>query len=67
MINKKTIKHKKKNTFFLNNVDIDIIKDVATDIAWLGDPHRMIATSKDSSLIHHVFDDAVRPGTQIGR
>jgi len=37
-------------------------KDVATDIAWLGDPHRMVATSKDSTLMHHVFDDAVRPG-----
>jgi len=37
-------------------------KDHVTDIAWLGDPHRLIATSKDSTLTHHVFDDAVRPG-----
>jgi len=37
-------------------------RDVPTDIAWKGDPHIMISTSKDGTLYHHVFSDAVRPG-----
>jgi len=37
-------------------------KDVTTDIAWRGDPHVMISTSKDGTLYHHDFADAARPG-----
>ena len=36
--------------------------DVTTDIAWRGDPHTMLSTSKDGTLYQHVFSDAVRPG-----
>lgn len=36
--------------------------DVTTDIAWRGDPHTLLSTSKDGTLYQHVFADAVRPG-----
>jgi len=35
--------------------------DVTTDIAWRGDPHTLLSTSKDGTLYQHVFSDAVRP------
>jgi len=37
-------------------------KDVTTDIAWRGDPHTLLSTSKDGTLYQHTFSDAVRPG-----
>jgi len=37
-------------------------KDVTTDIAWRGDPHTLLSTSKDGTLYQHIFSDAVRPG-----
>nr|CAD7432590.1 unnamed protein product [Timema monikensis] len=36
-------------------------KDVATGVAWRGDPHVFLSTSRDHTLYHHVFQDATRP------
>ncbi|XP_023322719.1 GATOR complex protein WDR24 [Eurytemora carolleeae] len=47
---------------FVPFASFDNHKDVTTDIAWRGDPHIMISTSKDGTLFHHVFTDAARPG-----
>ncbi|XP_054288294.1 GATOR complex protein WDR24-like [Macrosteles quadrilineatus] len=35
--------------------------DIATGIAWRGDPHVLLTTGRDSTLYQHVFKDAVRP------
>ncbi|KAL7293772.1 hypothetical protein TKK_0012834 [Trichogramma kaykai] len=39
-------------------------KDVATGIAWRGDPQSFLSTSRDCTLYHHVFEDASRPASQ---
>ncbi|XP_075228783.1 WD repeat domain 24 isoform X2 [Lycorma delicatula] len=39
-------------------------KDVATGIAWRGDPHIFLSTSRDGTLYHHVFKDATRPANK---
>ncbi|XP_034949561.1 GATOR complex protein WDR24 [Chelonus insularis] len=39
-------------------------KDVTTGIAWRGDPHSFISTSRDCTLYHHMFQDATRPASQ---
>lgn len=39
-------------------------KDVATGIAWRGDPHVFLSTSRDCTLYHHAFHDATRPATK---
>ncbi|XP_046677727.1 GATOR complex protein WDR24 isoform X2 [Homalodisca vitripennis] len=36
-------------------------KDIATGIAWRGDPHLLLTTSRDCTLYQHAFKDAVRP------
>ncbi|CAG0884068.1 unnamed protein product [Cyprideis torosa] len=36
-------------------------RDVPTGIAWRGDPHVLLSTSRDSTLYQHVMRDAVRP------
>ncbi|XP_059470417.1 GATOR complex protein WDR24 [Neocloeon triangulifer] len=36
-------------------------QDVATGVAWRGDPHILLSTSKDFTLYQHVFKDAARP------
>ncbi|CAB3365150.1 Hypothetical predicted protein [Cloeon dipterum] len=36
-------------------------QDVATGVAWRGDPHVILSTSKDFTLYQHVFKDAARP------
>ncbi|CAH0389675.1 unnamed protein product [Bemisia tabaci] len=36
-------------------------KDVATGIAWRGDPQIFLSTSRDCTLYHHNFKDATRP------
>ncbi|XP_034247660.1 GATOR complex protein WDR24 [Thrips palmi] len=39
-------------------------KDVATGLAWRGDPQVFLSVSRDCTLIHHVFKDATRPADQ---
>ncbi|XP_071446852.1 GATOR2 complex protein WDR24 [Hetaerina americana] len=39
-------------------------KDVATGIAWKGDPHVFLSTSRDCVLYHHAFQDASRPSSK---
>ncbi|KYN00468.1 PREDICTED: WD repeat-containing protein 24 [Cyphomyrmex costatus] len=39
-------------------------KDVPTGVAWRGNPHSFLSTSRDCTLYHHVFDDAVRPASK---
>ncbi|CAD6208442.1 GSCOCG00003454001-RA-CDS [Cotesia congregata] len=39
-------------------------KDVTTGIAWRGDPHSFISTSRDCTLYHHAFQEASRPANQ---
>ncbi|KAF4520935.1 hypothetical protein B566_EDAN008910 [Ephemera danica] len=39
-------------------------KDVATGIAWRGDPHTFLSTSRDCNLYQHVFRDATRPANK---
>ncbi|KAK7793188.1 hypothetical protein R5R35_012832 [Gryllus longicercus] len=39
-------------------------KDVATGISWRGNPHTFLSTSRDSTLYHHVFQDASRPASK---
>lgn len=36
-------------------------KDVATGVAWRGDPEALLSTSRDSTLYQHSFKDANRP------
>lgn len=39
-------------------------KDVATGISWRGNPHTFLSTSRDSTLYHHIFQDASRPASK---
>ncbi|XP_012274649.1 GATOR complex protein WDR24 isoform X2 [Orussus abietinus] len=39
-------------------------KDVPTGVAWRGDPQSFLSTSRDCTLYHHVFKDAVRPASK---
>lgn len=39
-------------------------KDVATDVAWCGNPHTFVSTSRDCTLYHHIFQDATRPANR---
>ncbi|KAG8239111.1 hypothetical protein J437_LFUL018369, partial [Ladona fulva] len=39
-------------------------KDVATGIAWKGDPHVFLSTSRDCVLYQHDFQDATRPSSK---
>lgn len=39
-------------------------KDVATGLAWRGDPQVFLSVSRDCTLVHHVFKDASRPADQ---
>ncbi|KAE8744591.1 hypothetical protein FOCC_FOCC008720 [Frankliniella occidentalis] len=39
-------------------------KDVATGLAWRGDPQVFLSVSRDCTLVHHVFKDATRPADQ---
>ncbi|XP_043477248.1 GATOR complex protein WDR24 [Leptopilina heterotoma] len=39
-------------------------KDVATGIAWRGDPQSFLSTSRDCTLFHHIFKDATRPASK---
>ncbi|PNF34616.1 WD repeat-containing protein 24 [Cryptotermes secundus] len=39
-------------------------KDVATGVAWRGDPHVFLSTSRDCTLYQHVFQDASRPASK---
>ncbi|XP_058806827.1 GATOR complex protein WDR24 [Phymastichus coffea] len=39
-------------------------KDVATGIAWRGDPQSFLSTSRDCTLYHHIFQDASRPASK---
>lgn len=36
-------------------------KDVPTGVAWRGQPHVFLSTSRDCTLYQHVFRDAIRP------
>lgn len=36
--------------------------NVTTGIAWKADPHVLLSTSKDSTILKHAFKDAQRPG-----
>uniref|UniRef100_A0A0A9YPZ5 GATOR2 complex protein WDR24 n=1 Tax=Lygus hesperus TaxID=30085 RepID=A0A0A9YPZ5_LYGHE len=40
-------------------------KDVATGIAWRGDPNVCLTTSRDCTLYQHVFKDATYPAAQV--
>ncbi|XP_066997844.1 GATOR2 complex protein WDR24 isoform X2 [Anabrus simplex] len=39
-------------------------KDVATGVAWRGNPDVFLSTSRDCTLYHHVFQDASRPANK---
>ncbi|RZF40833.1 hypothetical protein LSTR_LSTR003343 [Laodelphax striatellus] len=39
-------------------------KDIATGIAWRGDPHTFLSTSRDCTLYYHLFKDATRPASK---
>ncbi|XP_018344134.1 PREDICTED: WD repeat-containing protein 24 isoform X2 [Trachymyrmex septentrionalis] len=39
-------------------------KDVPTGVAWRGNPQSFLSTSRDCTLYHHIFDDAVRPASK---
>ncbi|XP_020287866.1 WD repeat-containing protein 24 [Pseudomyrmex gracilis] len=39
-------------------------RDVPTGVAWKGNPQSFLSTSRDCTLYHHVFDDAVRPASK---
>lgn len=39
-------------------------KDIASGVAWRGDPHVFLSTGRDCSLYQHSFEDAFRPATK---
>ncbi|XP_072755687.1 GATOR2 complex protein WDR24 [Anoplolepis gracilipes] len=39
-------------------------KDVPTGVAWRGNPQSFLSTSRDCTLYHHIFDDAIRPASK---